>query len=108
MYTQSKQKRIAFGYNRGLVNQVEINEGQAAVKLIFAWYCEGKSLSQIATLLSDMNVPSPQNMQIWGRQTLANILSNAHYVGEDNYPVIISIEQFQTVQEMKRQRLAKR
>ena len=46
MNTQSKQKRIAFGYNRGPINQIEINEGQAAaVKLIYDWYCEGKSLT---------------------------------------------------------------
>lgn len=108
MNTQSKQKRIAFGYNRGPVNQIEINEGQAAtVKLIYGWYCEGKSLSKIADLLSDMCIPSPQNKQTWGRQALANILSNVHYTGEDNYPMIISVEQFKTAQEMKSQHAAK-
>ena len=108
MNTQSKQKRIAFGYNRGPINQIEINEGQAAaVKLIYDWYCEGKSLAQIVTLLSDIGVPSPQNKQTWGRQALANILSNEHYTGADNYPVIISIEQFQTVQVMKERCAAK-
>ena len=105
MNIHSEQKRIAFGYNRGPINQIEINEGQAGVvKLIFNWYCEGKSLSQIADILSGMFVPSPQNKQTWGRQVLSNILSNAHYIGEDDYPKIISSEQFQIVQKIKKQR----
>ena len=64
------------------------------MKLIYDWYCEGKSLTQIVTLLSDIGVTSPQNKQTWGRQALANILFNEHYTGADNYPVIISMEQF--------------
>lgn len=52
MNAESAQKRIAFGYNRGPTNQIEPNVGQAnVVKLIFAWYLEGKSLNQIADML---------------------------------------------------------
>ena len=66
MNPQSEQKRIAFGYNRGPSNQIEINEGQAAaVKLIFDWYCERKSLARIAELLTDMHVPTAHNRQAW-------------------------------------------
>lgn len=104
MNPPSEQKRIAFGYNRGPSNQIEINEGQAAaVKLIFDWYCEGKSLARITELLTDMHVPTAHNRQAWGRQALASILSNRHYIGEDCYPAIISPEQFQAVQELKKQ-----
>lgn len=36
------QKRIAFGYNRGPANQIEINEAQAmTVQLIYEYYAEG-------------------------------------------------------------------
>ncbi len=35
------QKRITFGYNRGLVNQIEINKAQAiTVNLLFEYYAE--------------------------------------------------------------------
>ena len=51
MNPTSEQKRIAFGYNRH-ENRIVINEGQAAcVKLIFDYYLQGNSLSQIKAIL---------------------------------------------------------
>ena len=44
MNPNSTQKRIAFGYNRNY-GKIVLTEGQAAaVKLIFMYYLEGKSL----------------------------------------------------------------
>ena len=89
MNPNSKQKRIAFGYNRD-VNRIVANDGQAAVlKMIYSWYAEGKSLAEIKDILSGMGVPSPQNKAVWGKQILSNILSNPHYLGEGDYPRII-------------------
>ena len=85
MNPASAQKRIAFGYNRD-GNKIVINEGQAAcVKLIFNYYAEGKSLSEIKSILEGMGLPSPQNKPTWGKQTLSNILSNPHYLGWREY-----------------------
>ena len=51
MNPESSQKRIAFGYNRRGTTIV-IHEGQAAcVKLIFDYYLEGKSQSEIKDIL---------------------------------------------------------
>ena len=39
------QKRIAFGYNRGPANQIEIHQAQAlTVKLLYEYYTEGFSI----------------------------------------------------------------
>lgn len=60
---------------------IVINSGQAAaVQLIFSYYLEGKSLREIKEALEAAGIPSPQNKQIWGKQTLANILTNPHYL----------------------------
>lgn len=105
MNIQSEQKRISFGYNRGPVGQIEVHPGQeATVKLVFQMYEEGNSLAQIADILEGIKIPSPQNRPKWGRQALSNILSNAHYIGVDNYPIIIGEEQFQIVQQIKNSR----
>jgi hypothetical protein len=57
MNPASAQKRIAFGYNRD-GNKIVINEGQAAcVKLIFNYYAEGKSLSEIKSILEGIGLP---------------------------------------------------
>lgn len=106
MNAESAQKRIAFGYNRGPINQIELNVGQAnVIKLIFAWYLEGKSLSQIADMLEGIGVPTAQNKRKWGRQVLSNILSNRHYTGQDTvYPPLVSLEDFERVQTIKQTR----
>lgn len=101
MNPNSPQKRIAFGYNREF-EKIVINKGQAAaVKLIFMYYLEGKSLGEIKDILEGLNIPSPQNRSTWGKQLLSNILSNAHYLGSDVYPIIITQEDFDKVQEIK-------
>ena len=101
MNPTSEQKRIAFGYNRH-ENRIVINDGQAAcVKLIFDYYLQGNSLSQIKAILEGLGIPSPQNKPTWGKQALSNILSNPHSVGSEEYPMIITQDVFDKVQELK-------
>ena len=99
MNPSSKQRRIAFGYNRAANGQIVVHEGQAAtVTLIFSYYVEGKGLAEITDILEGLGIPSPQNKPRWGKQTLSNILSNIHYVGSDVYPAIIDRDTFDRVQ----------
>lgn len=52
MNPNSKQKRIAFGYERLGNNKIVPHEGQAAaLKLIYWMYAEGKSLAQIKDII---------------------------------------------------------
>lgn len=102
MSLNSEQKRIAFGYNRNSKNEIVIHQGQAAVvKLIFDCYLEGCSMAEIKDNLENMGIPSPLNGKKWSKQTLANILSNPHYLGNELYPKIISEEQYNLAQTKK-------
>lgn len=102
MDPNSEQKRIAFGYNRNSKNEIVIHSGQAAaVKLIFDYYLEGCSMAKIKDNLENMSIPSPLNGKKWSKQTLANILSNPHYLGDELYPKIISEEQYNLAQTKK-------
>ena len=108
MNPNSKQKRIAFGYNRGYRNQIELYIGQAAaVKLIYEWYIDGKSIAEIAEILESLNIPSPQNKPKWGKQSLSNIISNPHYLGGEAYIPIIDQELYDEVQTIKNMRMQK-
>ena len=103
MNPNSTRKRIAFGYNRGPCNQIELFEPQAAaVKLIYMQYLEGRSIAAIKETLEAIGAPSPLDKPTWGKQTIANILSNPHYTGTDGHPQIISQEDFDKVQEIKK------
>lgn len=95
MNPSSTQKRIAFGYNRDKNNAIVLHEGQAAtVKLIYLLYAEGKSIAATKEQLEQLRVISPQNKPTWGKQTIANILSNPHYLGDDVYHQIIQTDLF--------------
>ena len=99
------QKRITFGYNRGPVNQIEINKAQAiTVKLLFEYYAEGLSIRAIAEKLESHGIPSPYNNPKWGTQAIANILSYDRYVGDADYPAIIDRDLFDRVQAIKQSR----
>ena len=109
MNPNSEQNRIAFGYNRGRRNQIELHPGQAAaVKLIYMMYAEGKSIAGIKEVLEDMWIPSPQNKPKWGKQTISNILSNAHYLGGEHYIQVIDQELYNQVQAIKIKRTSNR
>lgn len=96
------QKRIAFGYNRGFSNKIEINELQAmTVKLIYGLYAEGESMGSISTRLETCSIPSPYNNPKWGKQTILKILSYERYMRDGDYPKIIDEELFDKVQSVR-------
>ena len=104
MNPDSAQKRISFGYFREGKNSIILHEGQAAtVKLIFQYYAnESRSIASIKEILEDIGIPSPLNSKSWSKQTIANILSNPHYLGDSIYPTIITSELFNKAQILKK------
>lgn len=96
------QKRIAFGYNRGFSNKIEINELQVmTVKLIYELYSDGESMGSISARLESCSIPSPYNNPKWGNQAISKILSYERYIGDENYPKIIDEELFNRVQRVR-------
>lgn len=97
-----KQKRIFFGYTRNDMNEIVIYEKQAEVaKLIFELYSFDQSLAKISKHLEMYHIPSPSNKPLWGRQIINNILSNENYLGNDDFPRIITEELWNSVQNKK-------
>lgn len=97
-----KQKRISFGYIRNDMNEIVIYGEQAEiVKLIFELYSFNQSLAKISKHLEMYHILSPSNKPLWGRQIINNILSNENYLGNDDYPQIITGELWNSVQNKK-------
>ena len=97
-----KQKRISFGYTRNDMKEIVIYEEQAEViKLIFELYSFDQSLAKISKLLEMYNIPSPNNKPVWSRQIINNVLSNTNYLGNSDYPRIIDIKLWNSVQNRK-------
>ncbi len=102
MNFESAQKRMSFGYYRNPNNGISVYIEQAAVvKMIFIYYDQGMGLGTIKEKLEKGRISSPHNGEKWSRQTISNILSNPHYLGDEVYPQIIPQELFDSVQKMK-------
>lgn len=117
------------GYKRGENGQPEIVEKEAKiVRLIYKMFLEGKTPTYIAKYLTEQNIPTPRDKNIWRSTTVESILKNEKYKGvallqktfttdfltkkkkinegeipqyyvEDSHPAIVSKEVYSLVQQ---------
>ncbi|MCM1167846.1 MAG: recombinase family protein [Lachnospiraceae bacterium] len=100
-----KNRSIPFGYY--MVNgKHAINENEAeAVRKIFADYINGKSLKTIA---AEMQIPYNSGKTVWNINMVCRVLENRKYIGENNFPRIVSDEDFEQANRIKSERCAYR
>lgn len=126
--------RVCYGYEQDKDGKLIINEKEAEnVKLIFALYLQGYSLSGISKELKRRGVASPTGKEIWTSAAIDKILGNEKYIGqallqktyipdvlaqkqeknkgaltqylyENNHRGIIEVKTFEKVQKMKKDR----
>ena len=100
----SWQRKIPFGYmiRNGLIHPHP--QEADAVRYIFGQYMAGASLLTIAEGMTQQGVRYHQHTAEWNKNMVKRILENAKYTGADNYPRIISDEDFDAVQHRKTER----
>lgn len=64
---------------------INIQESEI-VKKVFSLYAEGKTLSDIALMLTDHNVIYFRNEVKWNKNTISRMIENEKYIGNDVYP----------------------
>lgn len=64
------------------------------VKSIFALYISGKTLKDIADKLTSEGVVYHEDKNTWNKNMVSRIIENRHYIGDDEYPAIITEETF--------------
>jgi site-specific DNA recombinase len=70
------------GYKKGADGKPEIVDEEAIiVKRIYRMYLEGRTPSNIASILTEENIPSPGGSPQWLNKTIISILSNEKYYG---------------------------
>ncbi len=62
-----------------------------AVQKIFADYIGGKSLKTIA---AEMQIPYNMGKAVWNKNMVCRVLENKKYIGENEYPRIVTTEDF--------------
>lgn len=123
--------RVCYGYATQTDGELVINDAEAKiVRWIFSRYLAGDSLGKIVTGLEKQGVVSPTGKTKWNREAISKLLSNEKYAGsvllqktmslcgtqfkndgelaqvliKNHHNAIISMEDFQCVQDMKMQR----
>lgn len=91
------QRKTPFGY---MVQRGEIAacpEEADTVQSIFSRYLAGLSYLKIAEELSAGAVPYHKHTPLWNKNMVKRILENAQYLGTDEYPRLVSNEDFLAV-----------
>lgn len=90
-----KLRTILYGYEMKN-GYMEVIESEATVvRNIFALYIEGKSLKEIAEILTEQGIVYYLEKNKWNKNMVSRIIDNLNYVGNDDYPSIISSSDFE-------------
>ena len=90
-----KLRTILYGYEMKN-GYMEVIESEATVvRNIFALYVEGKSLKEIAETLTEQGIVYYLEKNKWNKNMVSRIIDNLNYVGNDDYPSIISSSDFE-------------
>ena len=72
------------GYEKGENGYPKIVEKEAKIvrEIYDMYYYKGKTSSNIATLLTQQNIPTPAGKKVWQASTIESILTNEKYKGD--------------------------
>ena len=96
-----KLRTILYGYEMKNGQMVVVENEAAVVRNIFALYIEGKSLKEIAQGLTEQGITDYLEKNEWNKNMVSRILDNPNYVGEGEYPSIISKADFELATKRK-------
>lgn len=95
------QRTIPFGY-RMRQGEIVCDPTEAdAVKDIFVRYLQGESMQRIAEAMEAQGIRYHERTKSWNKNMVKRVLENAHYLGDEQYPGIISEANYQAAQKRK-------
>ncbi len=99
-----KNRSIPFGYTMQKGEIIAEPTEKKAVKYIFELYLEGKSMSEIARMMSISQISYNGITFDWNKNMVKRILENEKYLGKDGYPALIDNETFYRANSRKKSR----
>ena len=98
------QRHMPIGYKM-VDGKIQINETkEKIVKKVFKDYISGVSTYGLAKELTEMGFLNANNKPSWNHGSIGKILENTKYLGDDLYPQMIEKEQFEQVQNRRKER----
>ena len=95
-------RKQPFGYKMEFGTIVPQPQEADAVRQIYTHYLAGASFSALAEELQEQGIPYDGDKP-WNKNMMARILENSRYVGTDRFPALITQEQFNAVQERRKE-----
>lgn len=103
-----KNRILPFGYRISNGEIVTDTVEAMAVRKVFDEYIGGASYVEIAEFLQNMGVRYHANTPIWNRQMINRMIENRKYVGNEDYPQIITSELFDKALDIKKSKYIER
>lgn len=97
-----KNRYLPFGYKIADGKVVTAPEQVEAVRRIFADYTAGQTFQQIANALSSQGISYRPDTPRWNKNMVSRILANADYCGTAEYPKIITAEQLEAAEQIRK------
>ena len=97
-----KNRYLPFGYKIADGKIVIAPEQAEAVRRMFKAYTAGQTFQQIADALSAQGIPYRPDTPRWNKNMVSRILANADYCGTAEYPQIITAEQLEAAEQIRK------
>ncbi len=104
----SRKRDIPFGYKMEMSRIVPDKSEADIVKQIFSLYLAGDSLKRISERMEASGARYHAGTDVWNKNMVKRILGNTRYMGNDEYPRIITPEDYIAVRLMTTEKLARR
>lgn len=96
-----------YGYQVESGRTILHTEEANIVKRVFSLYIEGKTLNNIASMLTEEKVVYFQDEVKWNKNTINRMIENEKYMGNEIYPMIISSSMFNQAKTVKERKSCK-
>lgn len=101
-------RTVPYGYTVERGRKVIVVNEAANVENIFERYCAGDTFKQIADSLTERAVVYSDNDFTWNKNNIARMIDDVRYLGNEEYPRIVSAELFARAKVCREERSAKK
>ncbi len=95
-------RMVSYGYEIKDGKLEIIEEEAKIVREIFQKYARGESLKTIADDLTEKKIIYFKNSYQWNKNLIKRILENQKYIGENDYPPILTLKEYEKTQLIKK------
>lgn len=99
-----KKRALPFGYTIENGRRIIDSTEAAAIQRIFTKYQNGATMSELAAMMTQLQIPYCEKRMDWNKNIIARILANPRYAGADGFDPIIDMDVFNKVKLSKSNR----